>query len=495
MKEINIASKRSDVFFNAKRDKNNKLKIEFDHFKLIELINKLGFRHYKLDKLNYELIRVQNNIASASSITEVKKAVSKWVHSLDYIHNCSEEELLSEIIKNNETLFSEKKIQNIDFVNNSELYDDNEWAFIPFKNEVIAINKDKMHSLNYESIEGFVWDDQVINHNIELLDIDEIDCDFKTFIYNVSGRNHKMFANFVTIIGYLLHKYKDPGRPWSVLICEQNENPDDGGGSGKGIIVNAISKIINTVQENGKAWKATSDFAFQKVKPSTNLIAIQDIERRFNLEPLYVGITDGLSVNKKNKAEYFIPYDNSPKFCFTTNYTLELSKEHTRRRTKTMALSNHYNKHNTPKMEFGKNFFDEWDKEEWNKFYNFMLSCLQAYLRCSILETELPATYSMKNIISNYGDMFAKWARFKFNSYSEDNKLTSECNLMYGLWISQKALRDDFIKSSDEDIKYSPERFSKALKSYLQAMNITFRERRVATGMEIFLHYDTLNEG
>ncbi|MNG66051.1 hypothetical protein D3C71_343970 [compost metagenome] len=495
MKELRIPIRRNDIFFKITKTKQGNIKSEFDHYKFIELLNNLGFKLYKFDNINYDIIRIQNNIASQSSITEIKKAVSKWIKELDYIQNSTYDEVLAEIIKHNESLFSEKKIQNIDFVGNSELYDDNEWSFIPFKNVVIGINKDKMYSYYYDSIDGFVWQDQVIDHNIELIDIDNIDCDFKTFIYNVSGRDNKMFAQFVTIIGYLLHKYKDPGKPWSVLICEQNENPDDGGGSGKGIIVNAISRIINTVQENGKAWKATSDFAYQKVKPSTNLIAIQDIEKRFNLEPLYVGITDGLNINKKNKSEYFIPYSKSPKFCFTTNYTLELSKEHTRRRTKIMALSNHYNKSNTPKMEFGKNFFDEWDHEEWNKFYNFMIICLQAYLRESIIETQLPVTYSMKNIISNYGDMFAKWARFKFNSYEFEGKLTLDSSLMYDRWISQRALREDFIKSSDEDIKYSPERFSKALRSYLQSISVSFQERRVANGMEIYIDSPTLSVG
>lgn len=497
MKEIKMPTRRQDLFFEIKRTKNGDIKSEFDHYKFIELINLLGFRHYKLDALNYELIRIQNNIASFSSITEIKKAVRKYIKELDFIPNSNSEEVLAEIIKNDEKLFSEKKLQNIDFVGNSELYDDQDWAYIPFKNGVVGINKDKYSIYDYNTIDGFVWSDQVINHELSIINIDDHDCDFKTFIYNVSGQSHEMFSKFITILGYMLHKYKDPGKPWSVLICEQNENPDDGGGSGKGIVVNAISKIVNTVQENGKAWKATSDFAFQKVKPSTNLIAIQDIEKRFNLEPLYVGITDGLNINKKNKAEYFIPYSKSPKFCFTTNYTLELSKEHTRRRTKIMALSNHYNKHNTPKSEFGRNFFDEWDKEEWNKFYNFMISCLQAYLRCSIIETDLPQTYNMKNIISNYGEMFAQWAKFKFNSYTdkENTLLTTDSAAMYNNWLSQRSLREDFIKTSDEDIKYSPERFSRALKAYLQSKNYIVTERRTGRGMEIFVEKPTLNEG
>ena len=41
---------------------------------------------------------------------------------------------------------------------------------------------------------------------------------------------------------------------------------------------------------------------------------------------------------------------------------------------------NHYNPDYEPIMEFGHNFFEDWDKEEWNRFDNFMLECLMLYL-------------------------------------------------------------------------------------------------------------------
>jgi hypothetical protein len=38
--------------------------------------------------------------------------------------------------------------------------------------------------------------------------------------------------------------------------------------------------------------------------------------------------------------------------------------------------------------KFGKNFFEPWNKEEWNSFDNFMISCLRYYLKNGLVEYE-----------------------------------------------------------------------------------------------------------
>jgi hypothetical protein len=51
-----------------------------------------------------------------------------------------------------------------------------------------------------------------------------------------------------------------------------------------------------------------------------------------------------------------------------------------------VELSNYYNHNNTPDKEFGRYFFYDWDKEEWNRFYSFMISCIQLYLQIGLVK-------------------------------------------------------------------------------------------------------------
>ncbi len=45
-----------------------------------------------------------------------------------------------------------------------------------------------------------------------------------------------------------------------------------------------------------------------------------------------------------------------------------------------LEFSDHYNETHQPVHDFGHNFFEDWDEEEWNRFDNFMLECLMLYL-------------------------------------------------------------------------------------------------------------------
>ena len=54
----------------------------------------------------------------------------------------------------------------------------------------------------------------------------------------------------------------------------------------------------------------------------TKVVAIEDVRKNVDFEGFYSIITEGITVEKKNKDELFIPYKDSPKILFTTNYTI-----------------------------------------------------------------------------------------------------------------------------------------------------------------------------
>jgi hypothetical protein len=64
----------------------------------------------------------------------------------------------------------------------------------------------------------------------------------------------------------------------------------------------------------------------------------------------------------------------------STNYTIKGIGSSFKDRMFEIEFSDYYNPNHKPKDDFGHDFFTGWDSEEWNRFDNFMLECLQLYL-------------------------------------------------------------------------------------------------------------------
>jgi hypothetical protein len=143
------------------------------------------------------------------------------------------------------------------------------------------------------------------------------------------------------------------------------------------------------------------------VELSTQLIVIEDCRKNVDFEGFYSKITEGVTIEKKNKDEVYISYEDSPKFGFTTNYTINYSGGHGKRRVKVIEFSSFFNHKNTPLDFFGgKALFNDWDHDEWNRFYNYMIECVQIYLEAGIPALDNSDTINRKNIKLNFGDDF-----------------------------------------------------------------------------------------
>jgi hypothetical protein len=251
-----------------------------------------------------------------------------------------------------------------------------------------------------------------------------------------------------------------------VILGEETDKEEDGGGTGKGIFVKALSYIIKTVRVDGKNFALDKNFAFQRVDLDTRLVAIEDTRKRVDFEGFYSIITEGITVEKKNKDELFIPYKDSPKIMFTTNYSIPQNGVHAKRRQKVLEFAPYFGKTHTPQDEFGKKLFDDWDKDEWNRFFNLFFIAQQDYLQNGI--TELPQSDKMghKMIKNQFGEEFLNWLL-------EAIKNTE--------WTNIEALHLEFLNMYGMDKKdYSRNRFSRAIKCGTEILNVAQIEQRGA---------------
>jgi hypothetical protein len=447
------------AFWDVLIDSENKKKIVVNKTRFIQFLHEVGgFGLYFYDHASniYRIVRVQDGLADESSTEQMKKFIVEYVSGLpDSFDKGTTPEVLLEIVVNKyAALFNEGLLEFLPHINLDLLRDDKDKSFFPFRNGVIVVTKDAVEIRTYKEIGKIIWKSQVIDFDIHVdQNFAPETCEFYQFIEKISGGEDDRLHFCLTVIGYLLHRYKDPGRPWAIILAEETENEKDGGGTGKGILIKAISKLINTVKVNGKGFNPDKNFVWQRVTLQTQLIAIEDCDKNLDFEKFNSHITEGATVEKKNKDELFIEYKDSPKMIFTTNYTVNIKGNHGKRRSKVFEFSPFFNPSNKPDDFFGHLLFDDWDKEEYNRFYNLLFFCLSIYLTHGVLEVVNSEKLRRKQIRLQWGDEFLEW----YDHYSGNG-----CNE----WKPFKELYNNFKIENDIETKdYSAKRFKKAIET------------------------------
>lgn len=435
-------------------DINDKNQAVVNRGRLIDFLHHHGgFALFYYDKNStiYRIVQCKDGFIQEASSEYMKKFVIEYIDRLPdtFDGGITPDDLKGLILKSHEQFFSNGLMEFLPRGEYNVLADTLDSAFFPFKNGVVKVTADNIQVLSYAEVNRVVWKTQIIDFEIKIdPDISDKAPEYGEFINCISGNDEDKFKYACTLIGYLLHKYKDPAKPYCVILAEENDNESKGGGTGKGIFLTAISKLVNTERVDGKNFKLDKNFAFQRVGLDTKLIAIEDTRKNVDFEGFYSIITEGITVEKKNKDELFIPYKDSPKIVFTTNYTIINNGTHARRRQKTFEFAGFFGAENTPVIHFGHNLFSDWDLTQWGLFYNFMFECCKGYMIAGILETGSTLKVRRKHIRLKYGDEFIEW----FDDWIKDRAFEPAI-------FTQ--LHEDFLTSTGIERKFfSSKRFS-----------------------------------
>lgn len=374
---------------------------------------------YFLDKPSgvYRLISDKKKRVKEVYPVNVKEYVIKYFENRwtvdNVVDNKIKEQLLpvvENIIKNSASIFSDNFFEFLDEGKLKTLKDDKNTAYFPFDDIIVKITKDSIEGIMYDKIDVSVWENQINQFKI-LIDSDYSpeNTTFYKFLCRISNEEKDRIEYAMSAIGYILHSYKDPSKPYAIILAEETDDESKGGGTGKGIFFKAISKVIPVVTMDGKNFKPDKTFAWSRVQLGTKLVVIEDCPKNVEFERYYPTITEGMTVEKKNKDEFFIKFDDSPKLAFTTNYSIASNSEHSKRRQKVIEFAPYFSTKHTPQMEFGKLFFDEWGEGEWQKFYNFMFYCVKFYLQNGIIDVANSDKMKNKKIKQQFGEEFLEY--------------------------------------------------------------------------------------
>jgi len=408
---------------------------------------------------NYVIVHSDNNRLTIQTNERMKKYIEHDITKLNFDGLPYSKDDVLERIYANDKMFSEAMYEFLQGVEYRFLRDTKDEAFIPFHNGIVRITKDDVTMLNHGDIDKIIWATDVIDFQVDIALGDNKGCEFLDFLYKATGQDAERLRSAISITGYLLHKYKNPAKSYAVILAEETEDETKGGGTGKGLFIKGLERILNTVTIDGKNFKPDKSFAYQRVKADTKLISIQDLERTFNFEKFYSIITEGLTIEKKNMEEVYLAYEDSPKVILTTNYTINDDGNHAKRRQRLIEFGNYFNPKNTPLDEYQHLLFDEWDRDEWNRFYNFMFYCLKFYLMHGIVDITQKDSYRKKKIRVMFGEEFLDW----FEGYVEEGACQNVTKIsdLYQGFLSETGLdRKDFsLKRFKKGLMVSSENF------------------------------------
>jgi hypothetical protein len=284
-------------------------------------------------------------------------------------------------------ILSFERLSSLPKLESSFLRDTRSCSYFFFRNKVGKVTRDQIELIPYEHVKGLIWMSQIINHDLELIAVDTTrkNLSFYKFLVDITAHetvnSESRLLHLQTLIGYLLHEYKDPINPKAVVLMDENLSEKPEGGTGKTLIADAIGKMRKITMEDGKNFRPNERFAFQQVEPDTKIILFDDLIKDFVFERIFPAVTSGLSVEKKQKDKYSIPFERSPKILITTNYAISGTGASFRRRLYEFELSQYFNDNQTPTKVYGKPFFVQWTAKEWSMFYCLMMECTSLYLK------------------------------------------------------------------------------------------------------------------
>jgi len=403
---------------------------------------------------NYVFVKVTNNLIDHTSEKEIKDYI------LDKLYHYEDVSVYN-YFADQTRLFREEFLTLLSTIDIYFIADTKKSSYLYYKNCAVQITKDEVVSIDYVDLGGYVWKDHVIDRMYKECESNK--CDYQTFISNVCGQKEKRKLSMESTIGFLMHGHKNLSYCPAVILNDEviSDNPE--GGTGKGIFMNALSHMKKLVTIDGKAFTFERSFAYQLVSADTQILCFDDVKKYFDFERLFSVVTEGLTLEKKNKDAIKIPFSKSPKIAITTNYAIKGAGNSFARRKWELELHQHYTKSYTPQDEFGKLFFGDWDSDEWCFFDNYMIYCLQLYLKEGLIQSEF-VNLKIRQLSAETSHDFIEWCGL-LEGQEENQKL------YIGVQIKKNEMYFDFINEYPDygpksKMTISRQRFYKWLHAY-----------------------------
>ena len=349
--------------------------VEIVFTSLLEFLKSEGFAIYKrhgLCRNEMVFVHVAGHVIHRVSDVEIRRHMTSWVKS-NRPHLF--EAWLHKVGGLGGGIFEQ-----LEAINPPIHSDTQDRIFLYFSNGILEITGEGWSLRPYSSIDGFIWEAMRLERNwVE----DRSTGDWSKFLANIMGGDAERLRRLKTGIGYLLSRHKDMALSKAVILTDESLDSESGG-TGKGLLLKGISKL-RKIQSLDFRTRRPDHFLFQGVSPDSNVVHIEDADKRLDFGILFNAVTGDLEIENKGETRLTVPFSESPKLAISTNFQFRGSSDSHARRKIEYELASHYSAHHTPLDDFGHSLFSGWDSLEWHRFDTVMAGCAMAFLKEGLL--------------------------------------------------------------------------------------------------------------
>ena len=384
-------------FWYYEEDKKGKVTVKIDPMNYKIFLEHNGFKKYFPEGSQKPTwVMIKSNIVSETSVEKIKDFVLKWL-----LQN-NKNDIWKKCV-NYQNLFTDNFLLMLESIDLLMLKDTKEVSFIAFKNGILSIRKDDIELKDYIDINGYIWESQIINRDFEK--IENFENEYKRFINNISNNEPLPIES---VIGYLLCNYKNKMNNKAIILNDEviSNNPE--GGTGKGLFVQGLKQIRKTSILDGKTFDEKKSFPYQTVSQDTNILVFDDVKRNWDFESKFSLVTEGITLERKNKDAIKLTVEDSPKMVVSTNYAIRGEGNSHDRRRHEIEIAQYYGKKLTPYDEFGRQLFDDWNLKEFNEFDNYMVYCIQVFLKQGLIHQNA-INIKLRKFIAETSMEFYEW--------------------------------------------------------------------------------------
>jgi hypothetical protein len=361
------------------------------------------FKFYPEGSGNYLFVKIDSNLLEDTGTAHIKDFVLN-----DLMQRTDIGYMPYDFMANQTRLFKEDYLSMLATAEVNLKKDDDETCYLYFKNAALRVGLTSVEVIDYIDLDGFVWKKHVIDRDWKGVPAKQGGM-FERFVRLIAGEDSKRYDSLRSVAGYLLHSHKTSAHNKAIIFNDETVSDNPNGGSGKGLFCRAISHMKRVTTLDGKQFSFDKSFPYQTVGADTQVLVFDDVRKNFAFEQLFSLITEGITLEKKNKDAIHIPVSRSPKLVITTNYTIGGVGGSFERRKFELELSGYFGAHHTPFDEFGKMMFDDWDADEWARFDAFMVGCVQFYLANGLVSHEFN-NLELRKYIKETSSEFVEWA-------------------------------------------------------------------------------------
>lgn len=494
-----------EFWYSYTNDKDKKV-IEFDHLNAFSFLEANGFYRIHSEELGdkeFDFVKIESGIVRSVGTHMIRDFAYRYA-----LQNCKDREILNFMADKLGSLLGNDRLERLEMIeDNFEHYEpDVQNRF--YANGQLRITA---HGIEFGPMMGMAWKQRVIQRKFKRVPVissiekspqggflieytpEGKECDFLRYLMNTSNfwKNKEVstqedielsqhFVNKVTAIGYLSTDYKFVSEKKAVIAVDgkMSEVGTSNGRSGKSLIGDAISRVMDQEVIDGKKLKNDDEFMYSTVTLRTRNIFIDDVRVNFDFTRLFQAICGPLAVNPKQMVRFTIPFEKAPKFYITTNHAINDASNSSKARIAYISFSDWYNVSYSPVQEFGHEFFEGWDDEQWNLFDNLMAECIMYYLKSRNEEWVGPGAgivpppmedIQARQLRQRMGETFYQWAETAFDKSGEFLNHRTNRKVMYDKFCSDYPGQRQFVSSAN---------FREKLLAYCQFKGLHFNPHR-----------------